>query len=43
MGVLKKAINKRMSGERPSVVQSALGAAVAGGAAAVMTYRLMRA
>jgi len=41
-GLLKKTISKRMSGERPSALQSGLSAAVAGAAVAVMTYRLMR-
>ena len=42
-GVLGKAVRKRLSGEKPSPVQAALSAAVAGTAAAVVTYRLMRA
>lgn len=41
-GVLKRAISKRAQGNRPSVLQSALAAAVAGAAAAAITYRVMR-
>jgi hypothetical protein len=41
-GVLKGALAKRMSGDRPSPVQAALAALVAGAAAAVLTYRVMR-
>jgi hypothetical protein len=41
-GLLKSAIAKRTSGERPSPVHAALGATVAGAAVAVVTYRLMR-
>ena len=39
---LKRAIVKKMNGETVSPVQAALGAAVAGAAAAVTTYRLIR-
>jgi len=39
---VKKAFAKRMQGERPSVLQALLAAIVAGVAAAVLTYRLMR-
>jgi hypothetical protein len=42
-GVLKGAVSKRVSGERVSPVQAALAAVVAGAAAAVLTYRVMRA
>jgi len=42
MGVLKKSIEKRLHGDRPSPVQAVASAAVAGGAVAVVTYRLMR-
>ena len=41
-GVLKGALAKRISGDRPSPIQAALVAAVAGAAAAVLTYRVMR-
>jgi hypothetical protein len=41
-GVLKSAISKRVQGDKPSVLQASLVALVAGAAAAVMTYRLMR-
>ena len=41
-GVLKSAIAKRVSGDKPSVFQATLAAAVAGVAAAALTYRLMR-
>lgn len=40
--VLKKAIAKRARGDKPSVVQSALAALVAGAAVAALTYRVMR-
>jgi hypothetical protein len=41
-GLLKSAIASRISGDRPSPVRAALAALVAGAAAAVLTYRLMR-
>jgi hypothetical protein len=41
-GVLKSAISKRVQGDKPSVLQATLAALVAGVAAAVLTYRLMR-
>jgi hypothetical protein len=41
-GVLKGALAKRASGDNPSPLQAALAAAVAGAAAAVLTYRIMR-
>jgi hypothetical protein len=41
-GVLKGALAKRVSGDSPSPLQAALAAAVAGAAAAVLTYRIMR-
>jgi hypothetical protein len=41
-GVLKSAFAKRVHGERPSAAQAVLAAVVAGAAAAVLTYRLMR-
>ena len=42
-GVLKAAVVKRASGDKPSSVQAAAAAVVAGIAAAALTYRLMRA
>ena len=42
-GVLKGAIEKRASGDKPSPVHASLAAVVAGAAAAVLTYRVMRA
>ena len=42
-GVLKGAIEKRVSGDKPSPVHASLAAVVAGAAAAVLTYRVMRA
>jgi hypothetical protein len=41
-GAVKNAFAKRLQGDRPSVLQATLAAVVAGGAAAVLTYRLMR-
>ena len=41
-GAVKKAFAKRLQGDRPSVLQATLAALVAGVAAAVLTYRLMR-
>ena len=40
--MLKGAVAKRMSGDNPSPVHAALAAAVAGAAAAVLTYKLLR-
>jgi len=42
MSALKSAIQKRVSGDRPSPVHAAAAAVVAGAAAAVLTYRVMR-
>jgi hypothetical protein len=42
VGVLKSAIAKRVGGDRPSPFHAALAATVAGGAAAVLTYRAIR-
>jgi hypothetical protein len=42
-GILKGALKKRMSGDRPSPVHAALAAVVAGAAAAALTYRVLRA
>ena len=41
-GVLKGALRKRVSGDKPSPVQATLAAIVAGAATAVLTYRVMR-
>jgi hypothetical protein len=41
-GFVKGALAKRMAGDRPSPVSAALAAAVAGAAAAVLTYRVIR-
>jgi hypothetical protein len=41
-GVLKGALAKRISGDKPSPLQAAAAALVAGAAAAALTYRLMR-
>jgi len=40
--LLKGAVAKRVSGDNPSPVHAALAAAVAGAAAAVLTYKLLR-
>jgi hypothetical protein len=41
-GFVKGAFAKRMAGDRPSPVHAALAAAVAGAAAAVLTYKVVR-
>ena len=41
-GVLKSAFARRLEGDRPSVLQAAGAAFVAGIAAGVLTYRVMR-
>jgi len=41
-GVLKNALAKRVSGDKPSPLQAGAAAVVAGVATAVLTYRLMR-
>jgi hypothetical protein len=41
-GVLEGAVLKRVQGDKPSALQSALVALAAGVGAAVVTYRLMR-
>ena len=40
--VLKSAFVKRAQGENPSPIQASLAAVVAGAAAAVITYRVLR-
>jgi uncharacterized OsmC-like protein len=41
-GVLKSAVGKRASGDRPSPLHAMVAALAAGAAAAVVTYRLIR-
>jgi len=41
-GFVKGAFAKRLAGDRPSPARAALAATVAGAAAAVLTYRVMR-
>jgi hypothetical protein len=41
--VFMNAVKKRLGDDRPSVLQAALAATVAGAAAAVVTYRVLRA
>jgi hypothetical protein len=41
-GILRGALTKRVSGDNPSPIQAALAAAVAGLAAAALTYKLLR-
>jgi len=41
-GVLKSAIADRIQGDKPSVLRASAAAVVAGAAAAVITYRVMR-
>jgi len=41
-GLLKGAVAKRLSGDKPSAVQAALAATVAGVAAGVVMYKVMR-
>jgi hypothetical protein len=42
MNIATDAAKQRLAGERPSRARSALTAALVGGAAAFMTYRLLR-
>jgi hypothetical protein len=42
MNVAVDTLARRAGGERPSVLRSALAAAVVGGAAAAITYHLLR-
>jgi hypothetical protein len=42
VSVLKNAVAKRLGGERPSPLSAAVAATVAGMAAAVLTYRVIR-
>lgn len=41
-GVLKSAVAKRLSGDRPSMAQALAASVIAGVAVAVLTYRVMR-
>ena len=41
-GVLKRAVAKRLSGDRPSAVQAFVASAIVGVAVATITYRVMR-
>ena len=41
-GAMKSAIVKRVGGDKPSPLHAGIAALVAGAAAAVITYRLMR-
>jgi hypothetical protein len=43
MGILKSAVTDRLKGDRPSPGRAVLAAAVAGGAAAALTYKALRA
>ena len=43
MGILKKAVTDRLKGDRPSPARAVLAAVVAGGAAAAVTYKALRA
>jgi hypothetical protein len=41
-GFVKRALGKRLAGDRPSPAYAALAAVAAGAAAAVLTYRVIR-
>jgi hypothetical protein len=41
-GVLGNAVGRRLGGERPSALQAAAGAAMAGGVTSVIVFRLLR-
>jgi hypothetical protein len=41
-GFVKRALEKRMTGDRPSPVHAALAAVAAGATVAVLTYRVIR-
>ena len=43
MGILKSAVTDRLKGNRPSPTRAVLAAVVAGGAAAALTYKALRA
>jgi hypothetical protein len=42
MNVVVDTVGRRVSGERPSALRSAVAAVIVGGAAAAITYRLLR-
>jgi hypothetical protein len=42
IGIVKRAVAERLSGDRPSPVRAAGAAAAAGAVAAVVTYRVLR-
>jgi hypothetical protein len=41
-GVIGDAVGRRLGGERPSALQAAAGAAMAGGVTTVIVFRLLR-
>jgi hypothetical protein len=41
-GFVKSAVTERLSGDGPSPLKASLAAAVAGAAAAVLTYKVLR-
>lgn len=43
MGILKRAVSDRLKGDRPSPARAVLAAMVAGGTAAAITYKALRA
>jgi hypothetical protein len=43
VGILKQAVADRLKGDRPSPARAVLAAVVAGGAAAAITYKALRA
>jgi hypothetical protein len=42
MGLVKRALTKRVAGDRPSPAYAALAAVAAGATAAALTYRVIR-
>lgn len=42
MGIVKRAIAQRISGDRPSPLRAIAAATVVGAATAVVTYRILR-
>ncbi|MEA2147713.1 MAG: hypothetical protein QOG59_3300 [Solirubrobacteraceae bacterium] len=43
MGILRQAVSDRLKGNRPSPARAIVAAVVAGGAAAAITYKALRA
>ena len=43
MGILRQAVADRLKGDRPSPARAIVAAVVAGGAAAAITYKALRA